>query len=237
MKTSAQGIALIQQFEGFRSNAYRDPVGIWTIGYGFIKGVREGDVITKEQAVTRLKRELTEYEAAVFSATHGKTTQSEFDALVCFAFNIGVEGMRKSSVIKAHNRCDKQAAARAFGLWNKAGGKVFPGLTRRRAAESALYLEDFTHDMPQKVDAESRMSGSTINRAATLIGGTSVLTGATQLTDALQTVSVAADSVTQAKESALNLGPWLVPILLFAVAGLAGYIIWQRWKQRKEGWA
>ena len=248
MKTSKRGIALIQEFEGYSSVAYRDPIGIWTIGYGFIEGVREGDRITKEQATSRLARELVKYEQAVMQVAGSNTNQNEFDALVCFAFNVGTEGMKKSSVIKAHRRGDKQAAARAFALWNKAGGRVWAGLTRRRAAEAALYLEP-THDdvsdpisgpryaMPQKIDAESRMSGSTINRAATIIGGTSILTGASELTDALQTVSVAADSVAQVKDSAINLGALLVPILLFAVAGLAGYIVWQRWKQRKGGWA
>ena len=248
MKTSKRGIALIQEFEGYSSTAYQDPIGIWTIGYGFIEGVKKGDRITKEQATERLKRELVKYEQAVVNAAGLNLNQNEFDALVCFAFNIGTEGMKKSSVIKAHRRGDKQAAARAFALWNKAGGKVWPGLTRRRAAEATLYMEPMPDDvsdpvsgpryaMPQKVEAESSMGNSTINRAATIIGGTSILTGASELTDALQTVSVAADSVAHAKDSALNLGPLLVPILLFAVAGLAGYIVWQRMKQRREGWA
>lgn len=238
MKTSQRGVDLIKEFEGFRANAYRDPVGIWTIGYGFIKGVRQGDTISKEQAETRLKMELREYEQGVIEATNGEATQNEFDALVCFAFNVGVSGMKRSSVIKAHNRCDKLSASRAFGLWNKAGGKVFAGLTRRRRAEANLYLEsDGREEMPQAVDSETRMAGSTINRAATLIGGTSLVTGASEIADTLQTVSFAADSVAQVKDSAINLGALLVPVLLIAVAGLAGYIVWQRWKQRKDGWA
>lgn len=241
MKTSRRGVALIQEFEGYSSVAYRDPIGIWTIGYGFIEGVREGDRITKEQATDRLKRELVKYEQAVMQATGGNCNQNEFDALVSFAFNVGTEGMKKSSVIKAHRRSDKQAAARAFSLWNKAGGKVWAGLTRRRAAEAALYAEPMHDDvsdpingprqgMPQRVDAESSMGASAINRSAVVIGGTSVVAGASQVTEVLQTATVAADSMQK-------LGQWLIPVLLFAVAGLAGYIVWQRWKQRKEGWA
>ncbi|MBW8465149.1 lysozyme, partial [Acidovorax sp.] len=136
MKTSPQGIALIREFEGFRAEAYRDPVGIWTIGYGFTKGVRQGDTMTREQADQRLRVELADYEAGVLRVTGGNLTQAQFDALVSFAWNVGVKGMAGSSVIKAHVRGDYQAAARAFALWNKAGGKVWPGLTRRRAAEA-----------------------------------------------------------------------------------------------------
>lgn len=238
MKTSASGVKLITEFEGFRSKAYQDPVGIWTIGYGFIKGVREGDVITREQADERLRKELTEYEEGVIRATGGDVTQPEFDALVSFAFNVGVAGMSRSSVIKAHNRGDRQSAARAFSLWNKAGGRVFAGLTRRRAAEAAVYLQsDSMAAMPQQVDPESNMSQSTINRAATLIGGTSAIGGIAQVADTLQTASYAADSIAQAKGSLSALGPWIIPVLLIAVAGLAGYIVWQRVNQRKEGWA
>lgn len=247
MKTSPRGIKLITEFEGFEPQAYEDVAvpGLWTIGYGFIEGVQEGDRITKEQATERLKRELVKYEQAVVNSAGLNLNQNEFDALVCFAFNIGTEGMKKSSVIKAHRRGDKQAAARAFALWNKAGGKVWAGLTRRRAAEAALYLEPMPDDvsdpingprqeMPQRVDAESSMGASPINRAATLIGGTSLVGGVAQVAD---TVSTASYAVSTAKGGFEALGPWLVPILLLAVAGLAGYIIWQRCVQRREGWS
>ena len=73
MKTSQRGINLITEFEGFSAVAYEDIAvpGLWTIGYGFIEGVREGDRITKEQGATRLKRELYKYEQAVLQATGG----------------------------------------------------------------------------------------------------------------------------------------------------------------------
>ena len=129
MKTSSKGIALITEFEGFRSKAYLCPAGVPTIGYGFTLGVQLGDTITKEQAKRRLARELESYEAAVSRACTNEPNQNEFDALVCFAFNVGAAGMAKSSVIKAHNRGDHQAAARAFQLWNKAGGVVYAGLS------------------------------------------------------------------------------------------------------------
>lgn len=238
MKTSARGIKLITDFEGFRANAYLDVAGVWTLGYGFTKGVQKGDKITRAQADARLREELVEYEKGVSRACRVPPNQNQFDALVCFAFNVGVAGMSRSSVIKAHNREDYQAAARAFGLWNKAGGKVWPGLTRRRAAEGALYLEPVPdevsepmegpiEEMPQRVDAERPMTESTINRAGVVAGGTA----------AVATVAETARTVADVKYSVASLGDWLVPVLLLVVVALCGYIIWERVKQRRGGWA
>lgn len=227
MKTSAAGTALIEEFEGFRDQAYRDPVGIWTIGYGFTRDVQAGDRITRAQADERLRAELAAYEAGVWRATGGNVTQAQFDALVSFAWNVGTKGMAGSSVIKAHNRGDHQAAARAFGLWNKAGGKVWPGLTRRRAAEAALYLSDAPADMPQAVEPERPVTASTINRAGVAAGGTAVVA----------TVAETARTVSDIKSSADSLGTWLLPVLLVAVVGLCAYIVWERVRVRREGWS
>lgn len=227
MKTSLRGLALIEEFEGFRSEAYRDPVGIWTIGYGFTEGVRPGDTISRAEADRRLRDELHDYEAGVYVATRSRVTQAQFDALVSFAWNVGIKGMAGSSVIKAHVRGDHQAAARAFALWNKAGGKVWPGLTRRRAAEAAMYLSDAPAAMPQEVEPERPMTTSTINRAGVAAGGTA----------AVATVAETARTVSDIKYSAQSLGDWLVPILLIAVVALCGYIVWERIKVRREGWS
>ena len=232
MKTSSKGIALITEFEGFREKAYQDVVGIWTIGYGFTLGVQPGDTITKAQAKARLARELESYEAAVTRACTNEPNQNEFDALVCFAFNVGVSGMAKSSVIKAHNRGDHQAAARAFSLWNKAGGKVWAGLTRRRAAEAALYLtpmpddvsdpvEGPALDMPQRVDSESSLSRSPI------VAGSGIAAGATAAAEV-------ARSVSDVREA---LGDWLPWVLVAIAVGAAGWAIWSRMQQRRGGWA
>jgi lysozyme len=230
MKTSSRGIALITQFEGFQGTAYRDVVGVWTIGYGFTKGVKPSDRMTRAQADQRLADELLDYEQAVAEAA-GLCNQNQFDALVCFAWNVGIAGMRKSSVIKAHVRGDYDAAARAFALWNKAGGKVWPGLTRRRAAEAALYLEPMpdtiTEPMPQAVEPERPMTASTINRASAIAGGTA----------AVAAVADGVHTVNSLKRGVDDLGAWLVPALLIVVIGLCGYIAWERWMQRRGGWA
>jgi lysozyme len=233
MKTSNRGIELLIKFEGFRGEAYRDVVGVVTIGIGFIRGVKMGDKMTLADARDRLKREIVEYEKGVLAACTRKPNQNQFDAFVCFAFNVGVAGFRKSSVLKAHNRGDYQAAARAFGLWNKAGGKVFAGLTRRRAAEAALYLEpvdidlaDEPEPMPQAVEPERPMTASTINRASVAAGTTATLAAAGEALQAAQGV----------RSGMQGLEGWVVPALLVVVVALCGYIVWERVNARRQGW-
>ena len=235
MKTSPKGLALIKHFEGFRAKAYRDVVGVWTIGYGFTKNVKEGDVITEEEAEARLIAELAEYEIAVEQACTVVPNQNQFDALVSFTYNVGASNLRKSSVLKAHNRGDFQAAARAFALWNKAGGKVWPGLTRRRAAEAALYLEPTNeyrvegaqYDMPQRVDPERSLTESQIVRASTVAGGTAALAATADVINTVGNIKYGLES----------LGTWLVPLLLLVTVAAVGWVAYERFKQRKEGWA
>lgn len=231
MKTNVKGVGLIIEFEGFRSEAYIPvPGDVPTIGFGFTKGVQLGDKMTRSEAAARLKDELVEYERGVLAACTNPPNENEFAAMVSFAFNCGVGALRKSSLLKAHNRGDKQAAARAFALWNKSGGKVYAGLTRRRAAEAALYLEPVAIaevEMPQSIDPETPMHASTINRASVVAGGTATLAAVSETTNI----------VNQVKTEVAGLGDWLVPVLLVAVVGLCGYVIWQRLAQRKGGWA
>lgn len=140
MNISKKGIELIKRFEGCRLEAYKDIVGVWTIGFGFTKGVKAGDRMTMEECERRLTDELREYEAGVLQACAVYPNQNQFDALVSFAWNVGIGGMSQSSVLKYHNKEDTLNAMKAFALWNKAGGKVVQGLVNRRAAEAALYF-------------------------------------------------------------------------------------------------
>lgn len=230
MKISTRGLNMIADFEGLRLETYLDVVGVPTIGYGHTgKHATPGNVITVAQAKRILDEDLDTFEAAVTGAAQ-TANQNQFDAMVSLAYNIGVGAFKKSTVLRKHLAGDYQAAARAFGLWNKAGGKVWPGLTRRRNYEAALYLEPVTNsapDMPQKVDPETRMVASPINKSA-IGGGTIAAT-----TAVVEATKAAADI----KKNVDDLGAWLVPALLLAVAGLFGYIAWHRWKQRDGGWA
>lgn len=236
MKTSERGRNKIKRFEAFRGTAYQDVVGVWTIGYGFTVGVREGDTMTQAQADARLDAELVPYERAVEAAA-GPCNQNQFDALVSLAWNIGIKGMSGSSAVKAHRRGDFQAAARAFALWNKAGGKVWPGLTRRRAAEAALYLEPVVQplyeeanpveEMPQAVDAEKPMSRSSIMTAGTATAAVSTVSVVAQVSQEVRTI----------KDTLGDMLPWI--LLGAALLGIVfgGWTMLERYKQRRDGWA
>lgn len=137
-KTSQRGIDLIKEFEGFSSYAYLCPANVWTIGYGHTKGVKRGDKVTAPEAEQLLRDDLAYFEAKV-AALCPVTTQSQYDALVSFCYNLGEGNLESSTLRKKHNAGDYAGAAKEFARWNKAGGKVLAGLTRRRAAEAALY--------------------------------------------------------------------------------------------------
>lgn len=138
MKIGPRGLALIKQYEGCRLKAYKCPAGVWTIGYGSTGAhVTAGKVISQVEADALLAKDLERFERAVGNAVH--PTQSQFDAMVSLAFNIGMGAFNGSSVLRKHNAGDHAGAKASFALWNKAGGRVLSGLVLRRAAEAALY--------------------------------------------------------------------------------------------------
>ncbi|KVJ11159.1 lysozyme [Enterobacter asburiae] len=145
MQTSEKGIALIKQFEGCKLTAYQDSVGVWTIGYGWTqpvdgKPIGAGMTIKQETAERLLKTGLVSYESDVSRLVKVGLTQGQFDALVSFTYNLGVRSLSTSTLLRKLNAGDYAGAADEFLRWNKAGGKVLNGLTRRREAERALFL-------------------------------------------------------------------------------------------------
>lgn len=145
MQTSDKGIALIKQFEGCKLTAYQDSVGVWTIGYGWTqpvdgKPIRAGMTIKQETAERLLKAGLVSYESDVSRLVKVGLTQEQFDALVSFTYNLGARSLSTSTLLRKLNAGDYAGAADEFMRWNKAGGKVLTGLTRRREAERALFL-------------------------------------------------------------------------------------------------
>ena len=146
MKTSQSGISLIKGFEGKRLNAYYDGVGVWTIGFGTIKypnGVRvkKGDTCTEAQAESYLKNDLVKFENAINRLVKVPLNQNQFDALSSFTYNLGETNLSSSTLLKKLNAKDYAGTADQFLRWNKAGGKVMNGLTRRREAERILFLK------------------------------------------------------------------------------------------------
>ena len=140
MKVSNNGINLVKRFEGLELKAYRDSVGILTIGYGHTHAVKAGDIITGEQADAFLREDLQVAELTVNTNVNVKLTQGQFDALVSFVFNLGSGNFVKSTLIKKLNAGDYAGAADEFGKWVNAGGKRLPGLVKRRAAEREVFL-------------------------------------------------------------------------------------------------
>jgi GH24 family phage-related lysozyme (muramidase) len=145
-KISQKGIDLVKSFEGGPYlDAYRDPVGVWTIGYGTTSGVKAGMKITKSQAEQYLREDLDQFEKAVKDNVKVPLNTEQFSALVSFTYNVGEGALASSTLLRLLNQGDYRGAADQFLRWNKGGGQELPGLTRRRNAERAMFLgQDYT---------------------------------------------------------------------------------------------
>lgn len=139
---SKNGLALTELFEGDVLTAYQDPRGIWTIGYGHTAGVHPGETITHEQAVALLFDDLRAAALCVNETVTVKLTQPQFDALVDFAFNIGITSFRHSTLLRDVNAGRFESALGQFRLWDHCGGIVNAGLLRRRSAEASEFSGD-----------------------------------------------------------------------------------------------
>lgn len=146
MTPSSRAIALIKEFEGYRDRAYLCPAGKWTIGFGHTgPDVTKNTTCTMEEALELLYNDLARFVRAVSNAVRVPLTQEQFDALVCFVYNVGTGAFYASTLLRMLNKGDYLGAADQLLRWNKAtvrGRKVeVYGLTRRRTAERALFLE------------------------------------------------------------------------------------------------
>ena len=148
MRLGSKGLELIKSFEGFYSKPYLDPIGIPTIGYGATyypnkkKVTMKDKPSTEKEASDLLKEMMVTYENDVKRLVKRELNQNQFDALVSFTYNLGSANLGKSTLLKKINAnpCDKTIKDE-FLKWNKAGGKVLNGLTRRRNAEAELYFK------------------------------------------------------------------------------------------------
>jgi lysozyme len=140
MILSPVGTALIQSFESLALTAYQDQGGVWTLGYGHVIGVKPGDTCTQAQADAWFQSDVAWACRVVNNDVDVAMTQGQFDALVSLCFNIGGGNFHGSTLLRKLNGGDAAGAADQFLLWNHVGGVVSDGLTRRRAAERALFL-------------------------------------------------------------------------------------------------
>lgn len=153
MKTNLAGIDLIKRFEGLRLAAYLCPAGIPTIGYGHTGDVKIGQRITEHQADVILQADLERFEEIIEKAVRVKLNANQHAALVSLVFNVGpgkkgirdglveLKSGKPSSLLRFLNEGQFNAAAAQFSKWIHAGGKVLPGLVKRRAAEAALFQQ------------------------------------------------------------------------------------------------
>lgn len=148
----------------------------------------------------------------------------ELGAMVSLAWNIGIGHFSKSTVLRQHNAGNREAAARAFGLWNKSRGQVLRGLVARRAKESALYLTPDIGDMPQHVDGESTLAASPMAQSGAGVAGAGGLAAATEYSE-------------QFKNFFVSIGLQPMHVLIGVAVLVGAVIIYQRHKQRQGGWA
>jgi lysozyme len=141
MRINEEGLKLLKKFEGCKLKTYRCVAGVLTIGYGHTgKDVTEGMTITKKEAEDLLVKDLERFEAGVKDLVKVSISENQFSALVSFAYNIGLNALSGSTLMKKLNAGDIMGAANQFERWNKAGGKEVQGLTNRRLAERDLFL-------------------------------------------------------------------------------------------------
>lgn len=238
---NGRGLTLLKNFEGLKLKAYKDELAkppVWTIGYGQTGShVVEGLTWTLHQAESALLETVEELCAEVERACTVPPNENQLAAMVSFAYNVGMghagktarsgerPGFRQSSVLRLHNEKKFAEAAAAFALWNKAGGKVRAGLTRRRAAEAALYLLPVA-DERQTTRAEPDSPVRSESKAAVVAGAGAALTVAQQ---AVGQVSSIWDGLS---------GMGISPNLLMAAFGIAaavaiGWFAWDAFKRRR----
>lgn len=157
MKVSQKLIDMVKHHEGVRFRPYRCPALLWTVGVGHVIdplhiGVKFEDrknlpipqgwdrTLSTAEVNDILAKDLERFERGVARLCPAGLTQSRFDALVSFSFNVGLGNLQRSTIRMRHNRGDHEGASEAFMMWTKAGGKVLPGLVKRRQDERVLYL-------------------------------------------------------------------------------------------------
>jgi lysozyme len=146
MNVSDKCINMIKHHEGFVRKPYQDPIGLWTVGVGHLIGDGKklpkewNKEFTDEEVDNILCEDLERFEIGIQRLTKVSLTQSQFDALVSFSFNVGLGNFQSSTLRSKLNRGDYEGASNEFPKWRKAGGKILKGLVKRRADERNLFL-------------------------------------------------------------------------------------------------
>lgn len=153
MRVSSKGLDIIKACEGLYLQPYLCPANVWTIGYGSTRGVtKDMAPITEEEALVRLKIDvLNEAERPLKNLVKVQLNQNQYDALVSLVFNIGQGNFRASTLRQKLNRGDFEGAANEFKKWRRGGGRILPGLVKRREVEEKLFRLPCVQDEPQQL--------------------------------------------------------------------------------------
>ena len=233
MRMSADGLALVKEFEGLRLKAYKCPAAVWTIGYGHTSAagaplVSADMVISKENAEEILKRDMVQYEDGVRGLVKVGLTQGQFDALVDFAYNAGVGALAKSTLLKKVNAEKFDEGPAEFMKWTKGGGKELPGLVRRRRAEVKLWrgmdtekpvCNDEARTDPDQPKASKSIMQSTEANGAVIAGGAGA-------------IAVVQEVMPIVREGGDLLGSLSPTILILVVIVAAAGAVWYFRRQR-----
>jgi lysozyme len=240
MQMSQEGIdALLKKFEGCKLKAYRCPANVCTIGYGHTSAagapaVHDGMTITQKDADDILRRDLVKYETAVHNMVQQPLSQHQFDVLVDFAYNAGVGALKSSTLLKKVNAGSFADVPAELMKWTKGGGKVLPGLVKRRQAESAWWISGEAHDeqehraepdpIPVRTMVESKQGNAAIVTAS--LGG---LGAAKEIAAQAQDASDTADQLMKLLGNTNFL-------IMAAIAGLAAAIwYWRSKNMERDG--
>lgn len=242
----AEAVQLIAEREqgpngGPALKAYRCPAGVWTLGLGQIDGIKAGMSCTEAEAWDMLARDLTTRAAAVTAMLTHPANPFQIGALVSLSYNIGLDALKKSTVLRLHNKGDLAAAARAFAMWNKARVNgvltVLAGLTSRRAAEAALYLrpdpQEWREPMAQAVEPEQAPAASSRVQAGAATAGLGLLGAIGEAKDSMGPVGEAVAAAKGLLADTLGIPTQYVPLALLVAVG--AFLVWHFGKQRSSG--
>lgn len=252
MKMSPAGRAKLIAREGAKLHAYKDTVGVWTIGVGHTSAAGEphvtpGLTITKAECDAIFARDLVQYERAVDKAVKVSVTQGEFDAMVSLCFNIGIGGFSKSSVVRLLNRGDRAGAAAAFMMWDKPAEiigrrrgeqKQFMAAAPKGEIEKSESEPEPQHqpDDPGVETAEPRKKTGVTEVGSTIGVGNAM--------DTVNSANEVITTVNQTKENVSELGVFdyatallTNPRFLISAAiliAIVGGIVWWQFKKRRR---
>jgi len=249
MNMSQAGIdALLKKFEGCKLKAYRCPANVCTIGYGHTSAagapeVTDGMTITQKQADDILRQDLVKYETAVYDMVKQPLTQHQFDVLVDFAYNAGTGALKSSTLLKKINAGDFDAVPAELMKWTKGGGKVLPGLVRRRQAESAWWAtspaatktpeQAFEHEQEQRTDPDPvpvrTMAESKQGNAAVITAGLGGLGAAKEIAAQAQDASDTANQLM----GLLSNTNFLIMVVIVGLGGAIWY--WRKKNMDRDG--